>query len=66
MLTTRQYGKFADSKVEIGLPGKVQWFRFPADGYDLIVRDLSTMQWCSKLAEKYRKTGDVRYLDAWI
>lgn len=66
VLTTRQYGKFADSKVEIGLPGKVQWFRFPADGYDLVVRDLSTMQWSSKLAEKYKQTGDVRYLNAWI
>ena len=66
ILTTRQYGKFTDTRAVIGLPGKVQWFRFPDDGYDLLVRDLSTMQWTNKLAEKYRQTGDRRYLDAWL
>lgn len=66
ILTTRQYGKFTDTRAVIGLPGQVQWFRFPDDGYDLLVRDLSTMQWTNKLAEKYKQTGDVKYLDAWI
>ena len=66
VLTTRQYGKFADSKTEIGLPGQVRWFRFPDDGYDLLVRDIASMQWTGKLAEKYKKTGDSRCLDAWL
>lgn len=66
ILTTRQYGKFTDTKTRIGLPGNVQWFRFPEDGYDLLVRDLSSMQWTNKLAEKYKATGDPRYLKAWI
>ncbi|MFI4912379.1 MAG: heparinase II/III family protein [Sedimentisphaeraceae bacterium JB056] len=65
ILTTQQYGKPVRTIAKIGMPGSVQWYRVPDDGYTTLLRDITTMHWTTKLAEKYRQTGDLRYLKAW-
>ncbi len=66
VLTTGHYGQGGTTTYTIGKPGAVDWFKIPEDGYDAVVRDISTMQWTCKLAEAYSKTGDKRYLDAYL
>ncbi len=65
VLTTKQYGKNMQTTAKIGKPGEVAWYRVPGDGYTTLLRDITTLHWITKLAEKYEKTGEVRYLDAW-
>lgn len=65
ILTTKQYGKTVNTTANIGLPGKVQWYKAPADGYNTLVRDITTLHWITKLAEKYQQTGNLKYLNAW-
>jgi hypothetical protein len=66
VLTTAHYGMGGTTTYTIGKPGAVDWFKIPGDGYDVVVRDISTMQWNSKLAEAYSKTGEKRFLDAYL
>lgn len=49
----------------IGLPGSLSFFQTAGD-YALSIRDISSMHWPTKYAEAYRKTGDAKYLDAWL
>ena len=65
-LTTGHYGRPTQTTAQIGLPGQVQWYRVPEDGYTTLLRDISTMQWATKLAEKYQQTGEVKYLEGWM
>lgn len=64
-LTTHQYGKSVTTTARIGRPGNVAWYRVPDDGYTTLLRDITTMQWVTKLAERYQCTGDVKYLRGW-
>ncbi len=66
VLTTKRYGKPELTRAKIGLPGQVDWYRVPDDGYTTLLRDITAMFWVNKLAEKYQKTGDTRYLQAWL
>lgn len=66
VLTTKRYGKPEITRAKIGLPGKVDWYRIPDDGYTTLLRDITAMFWVNKLAEKYQSTGDTRYLEAWL
>lgn len=66
VLSTGHYGAPGTTTYTIGKPGSVDWFKVPEDGYDVILRDITTMHWTNKLAEAYAKTGDRRYLDAYI
>lgn len=50
----------------IGKPGEIDFFTQASSGYDLSIRDISSMHWATKLAEAYQKTGDARYLIGWI
>jgi hypothetical protein len=65
ILTTQRYGKSERTTARIGKPGSVDWYKVPDDGYTTLLRDITTMHWTSKLAEKYQQTGDLRYLRAW-
>jgi len=66
VLTTGHYGLLGTTTYSIGKPGSVDWFKVPEDGYDVILRDLATMQWSNKLAEAYARTGEKRYLDCYL
>lgn len=66
VLATKRYGKPELTRAKIGLPGKVDWYRVPDDGYTTLLRDITAMFWVNKLAERYQKTGDTRYLKAWL
>ena len=66
VLTTGHYGLPGTTTYTIGKPGNVDWFKMPEDGYDVILRDITTMHWINKLAEAYVKTGDKRYLDSYL
>ena len=66
ILTTGHYGLPGYTTYTIGKPGNVDWFKMPEDGYDVILRDITTMHWTNKLAEAYAKTGDKRYLDSYL
>ncbi len=65
ILTTKQYGKAVKTTADIGLPGNVQWYKVPEDGYTTLLRDITTLHWITKLAEKYEQTGEIKYLKAW-
>ena len=65
-LTTGHYGRPTQTTARIGLPGQVEWYRVPEDGYTGLLRDISSMQWATKLAEKYQQTGDVKYMEGWM
>ena len=66
VLTTGHYGQGGNTTYTIGKPGAVDWFKVPEDGYNVILRDITTMHWTNKLAEAYAETGDGRYLDAYL
>ena len=63
---TGHYGERGTTRYNIGRPGEVVWHGIPEDGYDTVLRDLSTMHWANKLAIAYRETRDPRYLKAWF
>jgi hypothetical protein len=65
VLTTNQYGKSIKTTTRIGLPGQVQWYKVPEDGYTTLLRDITTMHWVTKPAQAYSVTGNVKYLKAW-
>jgi hypothetical protein len=64
---TAQYGEFDRvTKYSLGLPGQVDWNQVPADGYDVVLRDVATMHWVGRLTEAYRKNRDPAYLKAFL
>ena len=65
-LTISHYGQKGRTTYRIGTPGSTEWFTIPPDGYATAVRDISTLQWSTKLAEAYAKTGDSQARDAFL
>ena len=66
-VATAQYGEFNQvTRYTLGLPGQVDWNKIPEDGYDVVLRDVSTMHWVGTLTEAYRKTHDPAYLRAFL
>lgn len=67
MVATAQYGEFGTvSRYTLGMPGQVDWNAIPEDGYDVVLRDVATMHWTSKLTEAYGKTREPAYLNAYL
>lgn len=61
-----RYGDTQSSLVaRIGPPGEIQYFQ-PVGDYTASIRDISSMHWPTKHADAYKKTGDPKYLDAWL
>lgn len=61
-----RYGDMATHlTVHIGRPGEISFFRTAGD-YATSLRDISTMHWATKHAEAYAKTGDPKFLQAWL
>jgi hypothetical protein len=64
---TAQYGEFNKvTRYTLGLPGRVEWNKVPEDGYDVVLRDVSTLHWVGTLAAAYRKNHDPAYLRAFL
>jgi hypothetical protein len=67
LVATSQYGEFDQvSRYVLGAPGAADWNKVPEDGYDVVLRDLATMQWTGPLMEAYQRDADPAYLKAYL
>jgi hypothetical protein len=67
VVATAQYGEFdKTSRYVLGPPGAADWNKIPDDGYDVVLRDLATMHWTSRLLEAYQGDLDPAYLRTYL
>lgn len=67
IVATAQYGEFNRvTRYTLGTPGSTQWNKVPEDGYDVVLRDLSTMHWTGRLVESYLTNREPAYLKAYL